>query len=481
MVRNQWDLTRFFFPESIAIVGASEKRNFGSTFFMNSLKVGYKGKVYYVNPKYEMIDGKKCFPSVLATPTVPDVVISCIRADLVPHLIKDCVKIGVKFVSIFTSGFAEIGRVDLQDELLKITRGTRTRIIGPNCMGGFCAKSRVSFFPRASFKTTGNVAFCSQSGGLATTFLRIGPTRGVYFSKGVSFGNQADLNCLDFLEYYARDPDTDVIGMYLESFGSANGLEFLQALKETTKSKPVVIWKGGQTEDGLKAAQSHTAAIRSDLQLWEEAMLQVGVIPVRNRAEFMDVLHVLSILPRERLKKMDRVAIIVAGGGAGVEITDTFSQQGFRVPTLERETQEKLKEILPDVNVSVKNPVDLGAMGILVDVFMKCIQVVSSDPQIDLVCTSYNLDRLARLQKMEGKKLGQILAKYLGELNQTLTNPFIYLGLIDRESDDTTRFAIRYRNALFSYHVPFFSSITQAALTMKLISRHAEYLKSRSS
>ncbi len=451
----------YFFPKSIAIVGASQRLNFGSTFFLSSLRHGYKGKVFPVNPKYEEVHKMKCYPNLTVIGEPMDMVISCIPAKFVPNLVRECVKTNAKFITVFTSGFAEVGNYELQNELIDIIKGSNTRIVGPNCLGAHCTKSRITFNGDASFKE-GNVSFCSQSGGHASTFLEIGPTRKVYYSKGVSFGNQSDLNCVDFLDYYSKDEDTEVIGMYLESFGSADARKFLKKLKETTKNKCVVIWKGGQTKAGQKAAASHTGAIAASMKLWEAALKQNGAILVRNKNEFMDCLHLASVLDKK--PKGENIGIVFIGGGGSVEITDVFSTYGFEIPELLPETQEKLDKILPDVNTSLKNPVDLGATGILVDVYMKVLKIVANDPNVDILLTQYSIDRLIMFEEeMRVPNFAVTFARSFGRLKRNIDIPLIFLATVFRNSDVVTRTLLRFTETLHDKNIPSFSSIERAA------------------
>ncbi|MHA1298895.1 MAG: CoA-binding protein [Candidatus Helarchaeota archaeon] len=451
----------YFFPKSIAIIGASQRLNFGSSFFLAALKHGYKGKVYPVNPKYETVHNMKCYPSLSAIGEPVDMVISCIPARFVPDLVKECVNTKAKFITVFTSGFAEVGNKELQDKLIETIKGSNTRIIGPNCLGAHCTKSRITFNGDASWKE-GNVAFCSQSGGHASSFLEIGPSRKIFFSKGVSFGNQSDLNCVDFLDYYSQDPDTKVIGMYLESFGSASGQEFVQKCREVTKEKKVIVWKGGQTRAGQKAASSHTGAIASSFKLWEAALKQHGAILVKNKTEFMDCLHLASVLHRE--PKSSKIGIVFIGGGGSVEMTDVFSTYGFEVPEIGSETQEKLDKILPDVNTSLTNPVDLGATGILVDVYLKVLRIVADDPNVDILITQYAIDRLVKFaDAVKSPNYPVSFARSFGRLNERIHIPLIFLATIMRDSDLVTRTSLRFTEILHDKNIPTFSSIERAA------------------
>ncbi|MFX0138698.1 MAG: CoA-binding protein, partial [Candidatus Hodarchaeota archaeon] len=343
------DFDSLFFPKNITIVGASSRRKFGKDIFVHSLsKNGYpRSKMFLVNPKYagQEISGFNFYASLKSIKEEElDLLYSSIRAELVPDLVREAVEKKVKFIVLFTSGFNELltqKGYDLRDSVLKIIEGTGTRIIGPNCLGPLCSKSKVTYNPLVSSKS-GNIAFASQSGGHAMIIVEIQKDRSLYFSKGISFGNQIDVNCLDILDYYSKDPDTEVIGMYLESTGSANGNEFFQKMKEVTPYKPVIIWKGGQSETGERAAASHTGAVASPLSVWKNAVKQAGGIFVEESGQFWDLLYAFSKMVNTKFPKGDRAAVIVPGGGSSVEITDVMTKEGLRLNELSNETQQKL-------------------------------------------------------------------------------------------------------------------------------------------
>ncbi|MHA1830660.1 MAG: CoA-binding protein, partial [Candidatus Helarchaeota archaeon] len=404
-------LNSLFFPRSIAIIGAKKGLNFGSAFFIHGLKVlGYEGEIYYVNPYHEgeTIYDRRIIKSLDEVKEPIDLVYSCIKAEFVLELVRQCVERGDKFLVVFTSGFSELlteDAIKLEREILNIARNSSTRIIGPNCLGPYCPKSKIGWdtgYPPPS--KIGNVAFASQSGGHASNLLRASSGRGFYFSKGISFGNQIDVNCLDVLEYYEEDPDTDVIAFYLESTGSANGNKFFKKLSETTLKKPVIIWKGGQTETGNKATASHTGAISGSLTIWKNMIKQAGAIFTEDSEQFWDMIHLMAIfIPNKTLRPLTNLGVLCPGGGNSVEITDTITRNGLQVPFLSQETQNKLNDLLPSVNTSVKNPVDLGAVGLMDNIFLSTIKWLSEDPNVDVIINFQPIDWLSNMEENMGK------------------------------------------------------------------------------
>jgi acyl-CoA synthetase (NDP forming) len=233
--------------------------------------------------------------------------------------------------------------------------------------------------------TPGGVSFMSQSGGHLNQILDIGYKRDIRYRYGISFGNQVDLNCIDFLRHYRNDEKTNLIACYLESFGSGSGHDFFLELKKTTKEKPVIIWKGGYTEDGKRAALSHTGAIASNLLLWHAMVKQTGTVIVKDNEEFWNAMKTFELLYPKHIPKGRSIGIITPGGGNAVNSTDLFSTYKLRIPELTTKSQEKLGKILPKENVNISNPIDLGAFGFVVEIFLECIKIIAEDANIDII------------------------------------------------------------------------------------------------
>ncbi|MBD3229842.1 MAG: hypothetical protein GF329_16790 [Candidatus Lokiarchaeota archaeon] len=484
-----------FKPKSIAIVGASKRLNFGSAFFIHALKVlDYEGKVYYINPKYkgDKLFGRTIIGSLDEIDHKVDLVYSCVPARIVPEITGQCARREDKFLVVFTSGFSELlteDAVELENKLLNIIKNSSTRIIGPNCLGPYCPKGRVGWdtgFPPP--KRPGNVAFASQSGGHASNLIRVASGRGFYYSKGLSFGNQIDINCLDMLEYYASTPDSKVIAFYLESTGSADGNEFFKKLNEITLKKPVVIWKGGQTETGTRAAASHTGAISGSLKIWKSMINQAGGIFVKDSEEFWDMIHLLAILVEDRqiekVGKIERIGLITPGGGNSVEMTDIFTRNGLKIPVLSQITQEKLEELLPPVNTAVKNPIDLGAVGLIERVFISCCKYIDKDPNIDVIVNFQPIDWLVRADENFGS-VGYVrsVARTFGRLvrkrknnERKIEKPIIQVSPNFNLEEKVGKQYPEYLEILRSKHVPVFTSTKRLAKSLKLYNLYIEYL-----
>ena len=356
------ELDYIFNPKSVAIAGVSSKETTlpgqGQRFLQTLLDYGFKGKIYPLNPKGGEIRGLKMYPNIKDVPEPVDYVISCIPALAAPQLIKDCVAKGVKVVHLFTSGFSEAGTEEgkrLENELCSLARQSGIRILGPNSAGIYSPKAGLT--TRTDFaKKSGSVALIAQSGGNYTYTVREGARRGVRFSKAVSYGNAADINETELLEYLAADPDTRVILAYIE--GVKNGKLFVQVLREAAKIKPVVVLKGGITESGARAAASHTGVLAGSERVWDNLLRQAGAIRVFSLEELIDMAVTFSYLPFPLGRK---VSILGVGGGATVLATDDCTGAGLIVPRLSERIRKRIGRLLKEESGTILgNPMDLS-------------------------------------------------------------------------------------------------------------------------
>ena len=343
MKKQRGSLDAVFNPKSVAVTGASPGKQ-GQLFLDSFLASGYKGKVYAINSKGQEVSGMKAYTSVKELPEPVDYVVCCIPAPAVPQFIRDCGAKGVKAVSVFTAGFSEIGTDEgkrLEKEVVRAARETGVRIIGPNCLGVYAPKvgfSYTSDFPKQS----GSVAYVCQSGGNSVYVTRAAGYRGVRFSKVISYGNACDINECELLEYLIQDDDTKIVAVYIE--GVRNGPRFYRALTELTRTKPVVVLKGGYTKAGAKAAASHTGSLAGSDEVWDELLQQAGAIRVYSLEELVDVLVTVYLLPTPQGR---RVGIFGGGGGATVLGADDWSKYGFVLPPLPKVIKEELRASVP--------------------------------------------------------------------------------------------------------------------------------------
>jgi len=440
--------------------------------YLTAFKISkWKDTFYPVNPKYDKILDWKCYASVLDIPVHIDTAYISVKTKFIPQVLKECVLKNIPWVIVFSSGFSETGDVEglkLEKELKQILSNSNTRVIGPNCLGPFNAAEGMAFSFSAKTNSPGQVSFMSQSGGHMSQLLDVGYKRDIRFRYGVSFGNQIDLNCIDFLKYYGNDSTTQVIAAYLESFGSAKGHEFFLELKKITKNKPIIIWKGGYTDDGSRAAFSHTGAIASDLRLWHSMAKQTGATIVRDNEEFWNTMKTFELLFPKYIPQGKNVGIITPGGGSSVNTTDLFNFHNLKIPELTLDSQKKISEILPYENVNVKNPVDLGALGFVVDVFVKCIEIVVNDPNIDIIVIP-----------LWPHFIYNHVFKQMIQIQKSTNKPFMFcLPSIADSSELAARFST-VRKILHKERVLYFFSLRDAAKSISLYCDYIEFLNSR--
>jgi acetyl-CoA synthetase (ADP-forming)/acetyltransferase len=370
----------------VALVGLTltNPKHWTRTFYQSLLEFGYPGRLYPVNRGGGEINGLKVWPSLSDIPGEIDYVISLVPAGGSEELITHAAAKGVKVIHFCTAGFSEVdlaGGTAREAELVRRARDHGIRVIGPNCMGLYCPSTGLAFqpqFPRES----GPIGMVSQSGGNAIDMITQASHRGVRFSKVISYGNGADLNESDFLEYLAGDPETRAIVLYIE--GVKDGRRFRQALEKASREKMVILLKGGLTESGTRAAAGHTGALAGQPLIWEALSRQVNLIPVFSMAEAIDLMAAVQhgFLPRGR-----RVGLLGTGGGASVLIADAFERQGLVLPPLPAAIKSRLLEFSHLAGNILENPIDYSQTAWESDKLAKAVKIVGEWEDIDsLLC-----------------------------------------------------------------------------------------------
>ena len=378
---NERNLDQLFNPQRIALVGASATPfKWGSIIPLNILKGNYQGKVFPVNPGLETILGHKCHPSVEDIPGPVDVALVFTPAPTVPGIVEQCGKKGIPFLVIVTADFSETGPegAALEDQVIKMAQKYGLRLVGPNSMGIFSSQTDLHALMPPTMPMKGRAAMFSQSGNVGVQMLAWGIDEGVGFDKFVSSGNEADLNSADYLAYFGEDENTRVILAYME--GIAPGLDLYPVAKAASLKKPVLLFKGGRTRAGGKAAASHSGAIAGSNRVFNSAMRQAGVIQIQTSQAMMDSAKAFSNLPLPRGK---RVAILTRGGGWGVITSDACEECGLSIPPLPEELIKKIDKHLPSY-WSRGNPVDMVAT-ISHDPFLECLEILTEWEGIDAV------------------------------------------------------------------------------------------------
>lgn len=352
------DIRFFFEPSSVAVVGASRSPfKFGHFLLMNLLDLGFEGKVYAVNPRAEEVLGLKAYPSVDLIPGEVEVAAIIVPAPLVPQVMRDCAKKGVKGVVICSSGFREAGGegVKLEREIVEIAKKAGIRIVGPNTTGILNTTNNftTSFMPLPKLRKGGNVAFIAQTGLFAAaSFWWILTAEPFGLSKVMGLGNKSDVDDSEALEYLAHDEDTEVIAMYME--GVKDGLRFLKAAQQAARKKPVLILKSGRTEVGMKASASHTGSLAINDEIFDAVCKKAGIIRVKDFEELMDLAKAFALQP---LSKGNRLAIASMTGAGCVMAADYSAEYGLEVTPLSDRTVKHIESYLPSW-IKVRNPFD---------------------------------------------------------------------------------------------------------------------------
>jgi acetyl coenzyme A synthetase (ADP forming)-like protein len=378
----------FLSPSSVAVIGASrDSSTIGGQLFHNLLTTEFHGPVFPVNPKAEVVHGVVAYPSVKDVPGEVDVAFIVVPAAHVAQVARECGEKGVRGLVVISSGFAEVGGEGpaRQEELVEICRGYGMRIIGPNCMGivNTAPEIRLNGTFATIYPPPGRVGFLSQSGALGLAVMQYATELGLGLSSFVSIGNKADISGNDLVAYWDEDPGTDVVLLYLESFG--NPRRFARLARDVSRRKPIIAVKSGRSAAGARAAASHTGALLAASDVTVDALFrQAGVIRTDTLEEMFDVATILANQPPP---KGDRVAIVTNAGGLGILCADTCEANGLTVPHLSAATQERLRAFLP-AEASVGNPVDMiaSATG---DDYERAIETVAADPDVDAMIVIY--------------------------------------------------------------------------------------------
>ena len=460
-----------FYPRSIAVVGVPQgDLRIGSAWAKSLMEVGFDGPIYPVDRRGGEFLGSKIYPSLTSIPGPVDYVIVIIPRKATPDLLDECSAKKVKAVHFYTAGFSEMGDqtgYDLEKELVKKAQQGGFRIIGPNCIGVYCPESNFPYGPMIDAGSIGTVGFISQSGGIGGKLVEIGPARGIKYSKGISFGNGIDIDGVDFLEYMAADPKTSVIGTYLE--GTRDGRRLFNTMKEVTKIKPLIVWKGGRTDVGAAAAKSHTGSLASSRNIWSAMLRQTGAIEVSNLEELADELLIFQQLQRWQGKG---VAIISGvgegGGGTSVASGDICTEHGLSIPNLAKSTMKKLNNLLGQVGSIVHNPVDISQGGGIPSILQEAIELVFADTAIDLVIIQENV--------------GVLAANLPPELVEAINNSFLDIKtkqskpmtvVLPPGSYETVRLDIV--DKLSQASIPVFPTMERAAKAIANLSRYSRF------
>lgn len=454
-------------PSGIAVVGASaDPTKRGYKAMVGLIKDGYRGEVYPVNPKADMILGVKAWPSIAAIPGNPQLALICTPAASVPELITECGRCGIKGAVILASGFGEMDEAgaSLEQEMMAKARAHGVRIIGPNTSGIFNLHHRVNLLALDHVKP-GDIGIVSQSGNMLLSLALEAQHNGqVGFSTYIGPGNQSDIGFNDYLRYLGEDEHTRVATLYVEGF--RDGRKFLQVARDVTAMKPVVVYKSGSTEQGQKAASSHTGALAGSYQMTVDLLRQSGVSVVQYSDEILPVAEGLGLLQKAHGK---RVAVIADGGGQATIASDRLAEAGLTLAELSDDTRNKLRDILFP-QAATANPVDVaGSSDANPSLLATCMEVVAADDNVDSVFLvgmfgGYSLRFAESLlgDEMRG-------AEAMVELSHKTTKPLVVYSLYAPVKPPALR-------RLHEAGLPIYASIEHAVRVLAALGERGEYL-----
>jgi len=450
------------------VIGASaDTSKLGGRFVSILLSFGYKGKIYPVNPHESQILGLKTYARVGDIPEPVDLATISIPARSVPRAVEECLAKGIKAVQVVTSGFKERSEEGQKlEEQVRKTAARGIRVIGPNCFGVYSPSGNLTFMPGADLpKESGSVAFICQSGGISYRVAGRGSGLGIRFSRVVSFGNACDVNESDLLEYLKEDPETKIITAYIE--GVKDGPRFLRLLQETTKTKPVIIWKGGLSQSGARAARTHSASLGGKEAIWDAIFKQTGAIRVNSIDELLDTTIAFVHLAPHRGR---RVSVVGGGGGVIVTGADTCERVGLSVPPFPTELQKKLLAVLPPQGTSAPNPVDMGTPSPPPDAFKTVLETVFIEGGIDAVIVdTIHMSMLPsgfRNGDEEYKSTLKETAQIPVDIKKRLGKPMMMVLPIGSTGADTLELESARRSAsdyYLSQGIPVFLTLERAA------------------
>lgn len=454
-------------PTGIAVIGASvDPTKRGYKAMVGLIKEGYRGDIYPVNPKADMILGVKAWPSVTAIPGTPQLALICTPAATVPGLIAECGRRGIKGAVILASGFAEIGAegAELEHEMMAKAEAHGVRIIGPNTSGVFNLHHHINLLALDNVKP-GDVGIISQSGNMLLSLALEAQHNGhVGFSTYVGPGNQSDIGFNDYLRYLGEDEHTRVATLYVEGF--RDGRKFLEVARDVTAMKPVVVYKSGSTEQGQKAASSHTGALAGSYAMTVDLLRQAGVSVVQYSDEILPVAEGLGLLQKSRGK---RVAVISDGGGQATIASDRLAEAGLELAELSEVTRQALRDVLFP-QASTVNPVDVaGSTDANPSLLANCMEIVAADDNVDSVFLvgmfgGYSIRFAESLlgDEMRG-------AEAMVELSNAIDKPLVIYSLYTPIKPPALR-------RLHEAGLPVYPSIEQAVRVLAALGERGQYL-----
>ena len=458
-------LDPIFMPQSIAVIGASqEMQKWGNRMVVRPLNTGYRGMVYPVNPGAKEIGGVKCFAAISELPRNVDLAVITLPSAMVPGALQECIAHGIRGAVVISAGFAETGGEGkkLQDEILHIASEAKIPLVGPNCMGLWSSPLSLNLaFDEAPIR--GPITFISQSGTLGNYLMLLARGKGYGFNSFISSGNQAMLEVSDYLEYFGGDESSRAIILYIEGFQDAG--RFFRIAREVVKKKPILVYKAGRFDVGVRAALSHTASMAGNDKIFEALCRQAGLIRCYDPLHTFDMAVTLASQP---LPKNNRVAIISGGGGYCVTMAEACVAWGLDVPQLDPSASDRIAKILQPFAPRPLNPVDT-ASDIRPMTYARVLDILMSLDYIDGICMM--IPFMFELQLRSPASIRELMdaTEIISSLPQKYHKPMI--------GNMIPRVAVGPALDLFKKAgIPFFATQDESARAMYALVRYAHIL-----
>ena len=455
------NLDRAFNPQLIAVVGDKKITDY---MWLKSVRDA-KAKVVSVQIDENEIPGIlemgfENYPSLADVPGQVDYVIVAVPRPIAPRIVSDAISVGAGAAALFTSGFAETGEeqgVQLQEALQQMTHDANFNLVGPNCMCLYHSKAGIRNTADQWIGDAGDIGFMSNSGTHASGFVVRARANGLYPLKSISMGNSISIDQGDWLEYLGDDPEVKSIGMYIE--GTRDGRKFFDALRDVASRKPVIIWKGGQTSEGARAAASHTGHLASDMALWDAMIRQTGAIRVDTQDELMDAFKALNFM---KPFTGNRMGIVAQTGGQSVLVSDAFGREGLTIPDLTDESYDFLRPFVTLVGGSYKNPLDVSGSLTSIERGRDMLDTLASDPNTDIVVIEASIGFLSRRLERQGQGMDDLIDMFK-DFQESIDKPF---GVIATWNQDEAALA-EFRGKLADRGLAVFPSFQDAARAIR--------------
>ncbi len=473
------EFTPLFEPKTVAVIGASAKGGaLPNTFIRRIREFGYSGVIYPIHPSAPEIDGLTAYKTLADTPLPVDYAYIAVGGAQIPAMLE-AAKGHVRFAQVISSGFGEVDEgKELQDQLVAAARAGGMRLIGPNCLGIYTPRGGVTF-AEVGPQEVGSVGIISQSGGLGTDIIRRGLGRGIKFSGLITVGNCADVVPTKLIEYYFADSQTKVVGMYIET--AKDGRRLFEKLRASKAAKPVVILKGGRTQQGIAAAASHTGSLAGDDRVWMALSRQTGCVLVDTLDQFIDTLLIFQSLTPKAAQPTQHVTLFGNGGGTSVLATDFYARLGLDVTPFAADTIESLAALKLPPGTSITNPVDCPVGTLQQEdgrVAEKILDIIYRNGKPDALVMHLNLSAFVGRSKPE--VLDNLMAAAL-RVQQKYPGQAHFLLVLRSDGEPALEERKReFRNKAVALGVPVFDEMSNAGYALAALKWHERFVHTRS-